>query len=183
MFLRLVDIGWQTCTFLAIFVGMPLLIVYSTIDVRFPTPPFRVQRCESCESNCRDGIAHAAVSRRPPISLSRMVARAEDCTHAATAWAMSLVHAPFSVAPCPSPSGPIHNISPHIQLGFILDTQRGSGRHDMIVGSREVHRVASRGNATSMPGFPLASGLTGLAGVTKRPAGYPSGGVPPAAES
>lgn len=41
MFLRLVDIGWQTCTFLALFVGMPLLIVYSTIDVssHVPFPP------------------------------------------------------------------------------------------------------------------------------------------------
>jgi hypothetical protein len=41
MFLRLVDIGWQTCTFLALFVGIPLLIVYSTIDVssRLPFPP------------------------------------------------------------------------------------------------------------------------------------------------
>jgi hypothetical protein len=29
---------------------------------------------------------------------------------------------------------------------------------------------------------PLARGLTGLAGVTTRPAGYPSGGVPPAVE-
>lgn len=37
MFLRLVDIGWQTCTFLALFVGMPLLIVYSTIDVQLST--------------------------------------------------------------------------------------------------------------------------------------------------
>jgi hypothetical protein len=32
-----VDIGWQTCTFLALFVGMPLLIVYSTIDVQLST--------------------------------------------------------------------------------------------------------------------------------------------------
>ena len=96
MFLRLVDIGWQTCTFLAIFVGMPLLIVYSTIDVRFPTPPFRVQRCESCESNCRDGIAHAAVSRRPPISLARS---AEGYTYYANVWELSIVQGTFSVAP------------------------------------------------------------------------------------
>jgi hypothetical protein len=33
-----------------------------------------------------------------------------------------------------------------------------------------------------MPGFPSRGGLPGLAGVTTRPAGYPSGGVPPAVE-
>ena len=44
--------------------------------------------------------AHAAVSRRPPISLPRIVARTEGYTYAAKVWALCLVQAPFSVAPC-----------------------------------------------------------------------------------
>jgi hypothetical protein len=45
-------------------------------------------------------IAHAAVSRLPPISLTRIVARTEGYTHAAKVWDLSIVQGPFSVAPC-----------------------------------------------------------------------------------
>ena len=45
-------------------------------------------------------IAHAAVSRRPPIPISRIVARTEGYTHAAKVWDLSIVQGPFSVAPC-----------------------------------------------------------------------------------
>jgi hypothetical protein len=40
-------------------------------------------------------IAHAAVSRRPPIPLSRMVARTKGYTYAATVWALSMVQGRF----------------------------------------------------------------------------------------
>jgi hypothetical protein len=45
-------------------------------------------------------IAHEAVSRRPPISLSRIVARTHMCTYTANVWDLSIVQGPFSVAPC-----------------------------------------------------------------------------------
>jgi hypothetical protein len=44
-------------------------------------------------------IAHAAVSRRPPISLDRIVARTHMYTYAATVWDLSIVQGPFSVSP------------------------------------------------------------------------------------
>jgi hypothetical protein len=47
-------------------------------------------------------IVHAAVSRRPPISLSTIVARTEGYTHTAKVWAVSLVQGPFSVVPSPT---------------------------------------------------------------------------------
>ena len=71
-------------------------------------------------------IAHAAVSRRLPISLDtivalthmypytlyshvslHIVARTHMYTHAATVWDLSLVQGPFSVAPC-------RNLSPSL---------------------------------------------------------------------
>jgi hypothetical protein len=45
-------------------------------------------------------IAHAAVSRRPPISLSRIVARTHMYTYTARVWDLSIVQGPFSVALC-----------------------------------------------------------------------------------
>jgi hypothetical protein len=45
-------------------------------------------------------IAHAAVSRRPPIFLSTMVPRTHMYTYAANVWDLSIVQGPFSVAPC-----------------------------------------------------------------------------------
>ena len=45
-------------------------------------------------------IAHAAVSRRPPISLCTIVARTHMYTYAANVWDLPLVQEPFSVAPC-----------------------------------------------------------------------------------
>jgi hypothetical protein len=45
-------------------------------------------------------IAHAAVSRRPPISLYTIVARTRMYTYAASVWDLSIVQGPFSVAPC-----------------------------------------------------------------------------------
>jgi hypothetical protein len=51
-------------------------------------------------SDGKGAIAHAAVSRRPPISLDTIVARAEGYTYAAKGWDFSLVQGPFHVAPC-----------------------------------------------------------------------------------
>jgi hypothetical protein len=45
-------------------------------------------------------IAHAAVSRSPPISLSTIVARTHMYTCAAKVLALSVVQEPVSVAPC-----------------------------------------------------------------------------------
>jgi hypothetical protein len=46
------------------------------------------------------GIAHAAVSRRPPISLDTIVPRTGGYTYAVGVWDLSIVQGPFSVAPC-----------------------------------------------------------------------------------
>jgi hypothetical protein len=57
--------------------------------------------CESLTLRIWGGEnAQTAVSPRPPISLSRIVARAEGYTYAAKLWALCLVQGPFSVAPC-----------------------------------------------------------------------------------
>jgi hypothetical protein len=45
-------------------------------------------------------IAHAAVSRRPPSSLSAGVALGKGYTYATKVWVLSIVQGPFSVAPC-----------------------------------------------------------------------------------
>ena len=42
--------------------------------------------------------AHAAVTRRPPISVYWIVARTEGYTHHAKVWDLSIVRGPFSVA-------------------------------------------------------------------------------------
>jgi hypothetical protein len=55
-------------------------------------------------------IAHAAVSRRPPISLVTIVARTEGYTHAAKVWALFIVQGPFSVAPCQTLALRFHNV-------------------------------------------------------------------------
>jgi hypothetical protein len=44
--------------------------------------------------------AHAAVSRRPPISLDTIVARTHLYTYATHLWELCLVQGPFSAAPC-----------------------------------------------------------------------------------
>jgi hypothetical protein len=53
------------------------------------------------------------VSRRlPPVSLSRMLARTEGYTYDANVWDLSIVHGPFSVAPCQTfTNGTIRNFS------------------------------------------------------------------------
>ena len=54
--------------------------------------------------------AHAAVSRRPPIPLARIVARTRMYTDAAKVWDSSIVQG-FSVAPCPNPTVTIRSFS------------------------------------------------------------------------
>jgi hypothetical protein len=53
--------------------------------------------------NARDfgwEIAHAAVTRRPPISLYTMVPRTGGYTYDVGLWDSSIVQGPFSAAPC-----------------------------------------------------------------------------------
>jgi hypothetical protein len=45
-------------------------------------------------------IAHAVVTRRPPISLYMMVPRTGGYTYDVGVWDLSIVQGPFSVAPC-----------------------------------------------------------------------------------
>jgi hypothetical protein len=46
------------------------------------------------------GVAHAAVSRRPPIPLDTTVTRTEGYAYDVGVWGLSIVQGPFSVAPC-----------------------------------------------------------------------------------
>ena len=54
---------------------------------------------------------HAAVSRRPPISLYAIAARSHVFTYGASVWDKTLVQGPFSVAPflCRTQTIPIRN--------------------------------------------------------------------------
>jgi hypothetical protein len=77
------------------------------------TGAFSAPHAQSCPPLCCDTknanrnvrgfrweIAHAAVSRRPPISLNTTVARTEGYTTDAEVWDLSIVQGPFSVASC-----------------------------------------------------------------------------------
>ena len=55
-------------------------------------------------------IAHAAVSRRPPIPLDTSVGRTEGYTYATKVWDLSIVQGPFPVAPCPNANVSIRNV-------------------------------------------------------------------------
>jgi hypothetical protein len=48
-------------------------------------------------------IAHAAVSRRPPMPLDTMVSGTGGCAYDVGVWDLSIVQGPFSVAPCQNP--------------------------------------------------------------------------------
>jgi hypothetical protein len=45
-------------------------------------------------------MAHRAVSQRPLIPLYTIVARSHMYTYTANVWDLSIIHGPFSVAPC-----------------------------------------------------------------------------------
>jgi hypothetical protein len=63
-------------------------------------------------------VAHAAVSRRPPISLDTMVPRTRMYTHAAKVWDLSIVQGPVSVAPSQSQTlrfAAFHRCTPQTQ--------------------------------------------------------------------
>jgi hypothetical protein len=47
-------------------------------------------------------MAHAAVSRRPPISLYTVVPRAESYTYGVGVWDFPIIIVTFSVAPVPA---------------------------------------------------------------------------------
>jgi hypothetical protein len=61
-------------------------------------------RCKKVASRRGRGfgweIAHAAITRRPPISLEMVVARTGGYAHDVGVWDLSVVQGPFSVAPC-----------------------------------------------------------------------------------
>jgi hypothetical protein len=59
----------------------------------------------SANRNVRDfgrEVAHAAVTRRPPIPRYTMVPRTGGYAHDVGVWALSIVQGPFSVAPYPT---------------------------------------------------------------------------------
>jgi hypothetical protein len=87
--------------------------------------------------------AHAFVSRRPPIPLSTIVARTHMYTHAAPVWGLSIVQGPFSVAPCPNPSG---------TLRFVLHRCTVDGRTGLLEEAAPPHVACA-------PGLGLGLGL------------------------
>ena len=105
-----------------------------------------VQRCKRVsnrEGTCtsRDfgwEIAHAAVSRRPPISLSRIAALTESYTHDAGVWDLLIVQEPVSVsvAPCQS-------FAYDSQL-FLIAVRGGSGACSMGRRTEDDERQLSR---------------------------------------
>jgi hypothetical protein len=65
------------------------------------------------------GIAHGAVTRRPPVSLDTMVPRNGGYAYDVGVWELSIVQGPFSVAPC-------QTLTTHSQL--LHRCRRGAGR-------------------------------------------------------
>ena len=60
--------------------------------------PFQVRYALRRRKSC--GETRRCRSRRPPIPLTRMVARTQGYTYDAHVWDLSIVQGPFSVAPC-----------------------------------------------------------------------------------
>jgi hypothetical protein len=63
------------------------------------------------------GIAHAAVSRRPPISLDTMVPRTGGYAYVVGVWDLSIVPGPFSVAPRQTLMQQLHLLTYHARGG------------------------------------------------------------------
>jgi hypothetical protein len=82
------------------------------------------------------GCAHAAVSRRPPISFSRIVGRAGGYTHAVNCWDWSTVQGPFSVAPCPNP-----NVTIRISGGADVARAAAAARRPRPLGALHTRRA------------------------------------------
>jgi hypothetical protein len=76
-------------------------------------------------------IAHAAVSRRPPIPLDTIVARTQSYTYDATVWDLSIVQGAFPVTPCPNLTFSIRNLSvaaqDQLRRGGAAPHSRGRG--------------------------------------------------------
>ena len=94
---------------------------------RYGDIPCSLSSDEKANRNVRDfgrEIAHAVVSRRPPISLDKIVARTHMHTYAAKVWALSIVQGPFSVAPCQTLTSRfayvLHRCVPPAVLAYIL---------------------------------------------------------------
>jgi hypothetical protein len=82
-------------------------------------------------------MAHAAVSPRPPISLSMVVARTEGYTYAAIVWDLSLVQRPFSAAPCRTlaltyDSRLLHRCIPAHRLAFGAECERSVNKRTSL---------------------------------------------------
>jgi hypothetical protein len=65
-----------------------------------PPPPPLYSGEKVANRNVRVSGGRGAVSRRTPIPLDKIVARAHMYTYAAKVWDLSVVQGPFSVAPC-----------------------------------------------------------------------------------
>jgi hypothetical protein len=150
---------------------------------RHSRPPtgYRWKRVRTANRDVRDfgwEIAHAAVSRRPPISLSRIVPRTEGYTHNATVWDSSIVQGLISVAPCRNPTrydSPLFIIAVRSapEASWTVSRRRG-GRHTKrkLTAYRSPPRAAAaaggRGAAWSQPTGPSVGGGHGLGAAVTR---------------
>jgi hypothetical protein len=76
--------------------------------------------------------AHAAVSRRAPVSLCTIVARTEGYTYAAKVWALFIVQGPFSVAPCETPNVTIRITCASCVCGAPVQFERNRERFEFL---------------------------------------------------
>jgi hypothetical protein len=99
---------------------LPLPSHYPSIMLQTYRTRYRDEkRCELDEGFSGGDEAHAAVSPRPPTSLSRIVPRTEGNTNDATFRPFSIVRGAFSVAPVPNPNRFRFALAPRTCLAWI----------------------------------------------------------------
>jgi hypothetical protein len=106
-----------------------------------PPSPTHIQRWQQLRVS-GGRCAHAAVSRRPPSSLSRIVARTQSYTYAANVWALCLVQGQF-LRPVPDPLM-LRFATSFYRIAFAFSTRHR--RHSPAL--RRLPRVPSRAPAS-----------------------------------
>jgi hypothetical protein len=109
------------------------------------------------------------VSRRPPISLLRIVARTEGYTYDPLVWGLSLVQGPFSVGPCQTPMDPIRNVV-CTPLSRTSRTAGGGGGGGCAAGGGGLVRRGGGGvGGAAAAGAPVGGAAGGARRWTARP--------------
>jgi hypothetical protein len=104
-------------------------------------------------------IAHAAVSRRLPISLYTMVPRTEGYAYDVGVWDLSIVQGPFSVARCQPLRSRIRHVCIRVPVRCL-----GALSRDRLI---PLSPTTTQGDVTDI--VTLEAAMTGLCKATTRP--------------